>query len=63
MRWCSAVSMRMRIHAIDASAARHLPGIVQVLTAGDLVGKVKDIHPAHPGWRGVGAGAPGAGAG
>jgi aerobic carbon-monoxide dehydrogenase large subunit len=34
-----------RIHAIDASAARRLPGVVQVLTAQDLVGKVKDIPP------------------
>jgi aerobic carbon-monoxide dehydrogenase large subunit len=34
-----------RIHAIDASAARRLPGVVQVLTAQDLVGKVRDIPP------------------
>jgi aerobic carbon-monoxide dehydrogenase large subunit len=34
-----------RIRAIDASAARSLPGVVRVLTAGDLVGAVKDIPP------------------
>ena len=40
-----SVHAHARIHAIDASAARHLPGVVQVLTAQDLVGKVKDIPP------------------
>jgi carbon-monoxide dehydrogenase large subunit len=34
-----------RIRAIDASAARRLPGVVKVLTAEDLVGMVKDIPP------------------
>jgi aerobic carbon-monoxide dehydrogenase large subunit len=34
-----------RIGAIEASTARRLPGVVQVLTAADLVGKVKDIPP------------------
>jgi aerobic carbon-monoxide dehydrogenase large subunit len=34
-----------RIGAIDASAARRLPGVVKVLTAEDLVGMVKDIPP------------------
>ena len=40
-----SVYAHARIHAIDASAARRLPGVVQVLTAPDLVGKVKDIPP------------------
>jgi len=40
-----SVHAHARIHAIDASAARRLPGVVQVLTAEDLVGKVKDIPP------------------
>jgi aerobic carbon-monoxide dehydrogenase large subunit len=34
-----------RVHAIDASAARRLPGVVHVLTAEELVGRVKDIPP------------------
>ncbi|HEX9868644.1 MAG TPA: xanthine dehydrogenase family protein molybdopterin-binding subunit, partial [Candidatus Tectomicrobia bacterium] len=34
-----------RICAIEASTARRLPGVVQVLTAEDLVGMVKDIPP------------------
>jgi aerobic carbon-monoxide dehydrogenase large subunit len=36
-----------RIGAIEATAARCLPGVVQVLTAEDLVGMVRDI-PARP---------------
>jgi aerobic carbon-monoxide dehydrogenase large subunit len=40
-----SVYAHARIHAIDASAARRLPGVVQVVTAQDLVGKVKDIPP------------------
>lgn len=40
-----SVHAHARIHAIDASAARRLPGVVQVLTAEDLVGRVKDIPP------------------
>jgi aerobic carbon-monoxide dehydrogenase large subunit len=40
-----SVHAHARIRAIDVSAARHLPGVVQVLTALDLVGKVKDIPP------------------
>ncbi|MGH8068283.1 MAG: xanthine dehydrogenase family protein molybdopterin-binding subunit [Candidatus Entotheonellia bacterium] len=34
-----------RVRAIDASAARRLPGVVHVLTAEELVGRVKDIPP------------------
>jgi carbon-monoxide dehydrogenase large subunit len=34
-----------RIGAIEATAARCLPGVVQVLTAEDLVGMVRDIPP------------------
>src|SRR5919106_1245725 len=34
-----------RISAIEASTARRLPGVVQVLTAEDLGGRVKDIPP------------------
>jgi len=34
-----------RICALEASMARRLPGVVQVLTAEDLVGMVKDIPP------------------
>jgi carbon-monoxide dehydrogenase large subunit len=34
-----------RISAIEASTARRLPGVVQVLTAEDLGGQVKDIPP------------------
>ena len=40
-----SVYAHARIHAIDASAARRLPSVVQVVTAQDLVGKVKDIPP------------------
>jgi carbon-monoxide dehydrogenase large subunit len=40
-----SVYAHARIRAIDASAARRLPGVVQVVTAQDLVGKVKDIPP------------------
>jgi len=49
-----SVYAHARIHAIDASAARRLPGVVQVVTAQDLVGKVKDIPPrATPELEGV----------
>jgi carbon-monoxide dehydrogenase large subunit len=34
-----------RVRAIDAAAARRLPGVVKVLTAEDLIGMVKDIPP------------------
>jgi aerobic carbon-monoxide dehydrogenase large subunit len=34
-----------RIGRLDASAARRLPGVVQVLTAEEIVGQVKDIPP------------------
>jgi aerobic carbon-monoxide dehydrogenase large subunit len=34
-----------RVRAIDASAALRLPGVVHVLTAEELVGRVKDIPP------------------
>jgi carbon-monoxide dehydrogenase large subunit len=34
-----------RLCAIEASTARRLPGVVQVLTSEDLVGMVKDIPP------------------
>ena len=40
-----SVHAHARIHAIEASAARRLPGVVRVLTAQDLAGKVKDIPP------------------
>jgi aerobic carbon-monoxide dehydrogenase large subunit len=40
-----SVYAHARIRAIDASAARRLPGVVQVVTAQDLVDKVKDIPP------------------
>lgn len=40
-----SVYAHARIDAIDASAARRLPGMVQVVTAQDLIGKVKDIPP------------------
>jgi carbon-monoxide dehydrogenase large subunit len=40
-----SVYAHARIHTIDASTARRLPGVVQVVTAQDLVGKVKDIPP------------------
>jgi carbon-monoxide dehydrogenase large subunit len=40
-----SVHAHARIHAIEASAAQHLPGVVRVLTAQDLAGKVKDIPP------------------
>jgi aerobic carbon-monoxide dehydrogenase large subunit len=33
------------MRALDTSAARRLPGVVQVLTAQDLVGMVQDIPP------------------
>ena len=39
-----SVHAHARIGAL-ISAARRLPGVVQVLTAEDLVGKVKDIPP------------------
>jgi len=38
-------SPHARISAIDASAARNLPGVVAVLTAEDIVGAVRDIPP------------------
>jgi aerobic carbon-monoxide dehydrogenase large subunit len=40
-----SVHAHARIQAIDASAARQLPGVVRVLTAQDLLGKVHDIPP------------------
>jgi aerobic carbon-monoxide dehydrogenase large subunit len=40
-----SVHAHARIGRLDASAARRLPGVVQVLTAEEIVGQVKDIPP------------------
>ncbi len=40
-----SVHAHAHIRRLDPAAARRLPGVVQVLTAQDLVGKVRDIPP------------------